>query len=274
MSLASPTVLQWAGAFAQLHGARIEIVHSEWLDYPPYFLPTQTGELTASGRNNWAALLENLQKLIRDTVPAGVSTEITLLEGHPVETILKRARLGNPDLIVMGSHGRSGISRLRLGSVAENVIQQTASPTLVVRAPNGNPVSPKISRILCPVDLSEPAQRSLAVASDLAARWKAQLLVLHAGEQGMNQAALQKQLCDWIPADLRGRCELVELVRHGDPAEQILLAAREHGVDLIALAAMHRRLLDFSIIGTTTERVMRHADAPILVLPARAEASS
>lgn len=83
----------------------------------------------------------------------------------------------------------------------------------------------------------------------------------------------QKQLCDWVPRDARGHCELLEVVRQGNVAEQILMAAHEHSVDIITLSAMHRRFLDFTVIGTTTERVMRHADTAVLVHPAGIEAA-
>lgn len=274
MSLASPIVLRWAGLFAETCQSRMEILHAEWLDYPPYFLPAQTEELIALVERNRAALRKSLDQQVRENIRPGIPYEVTVLEGHPVETILKHAAQRKPDLIVMGSHGRSGFPLMRLGSVAENVVQQTATPTLVVRAPNGKPVPSKLSRILCPVNFTQSTRQGLSLAADLAATFGARLFVLHAAENALIQPAVQKQLCDWIPPELRTRCELIELARPGDPAEQTLLAIREHNIDMTILTAQHRRLLDFTTIGTTTERVMRHADSATLILPATTEANA
>ena len=268
MSPASPAVLRWAALFAGASGARVEILHADWFDYPPYFLPSQTEELSDLARRNRALLKKSLAQLVKENFPADIPCQITILEGHPAETILNHAAGGTPDMIVMGSHGRSGIARMRLGSVAENVVQQTAVPTLVVRAPESRPAPSKISRILCPVNFTESSRRSLTLAAEVASTFGAQLLVMHAAEENRNPQTSQQQLCDWVPSEARGRCEIVEVVRQGDAGEQIVLTAREHSVDLITLSAKHRRFLDFSVLGTTTERVMRHADSAILVQPA------
>ncbi len=271
LSAASPGVLRWAGLLAATYSAKLHILHAEWVDYPRYFLPSQEGELAASAARTRSAIRGDLEKVLDENVPAQTPREITVLEGHPVEKILEYARQQKPDLIVMGSHGRSGLARLRLGSVAENVVQQTSLPTLVVRAPKDKPAPAKIANILCPVTLDEDANHSLTIAADLAARTGAHLIVMHVEEEGASSGAIAKPLCDLVPADVRGRCEVIEVMRQGNAAEQILLAAREHHADLITLAARHRRFLDFTVIGSTTEKVMRHADAAVLVLPTAGE---
>ena len=78
--------------------------------------------------------------------------------------------------------------------------------------------------------------------------------------------AKHRELCQWIPAEIRDHCDLVEVVRHGNEAEQILLAAREKAVDLIVMEAGRRPILDVSILGTTAERVVRHADPAVLLI--------
>jgi nucleotide-binding universal stress UspA family protein len=61
------------------------------------------------------------------------------------------------------------------------------------------------------------------------------------------------------------------VIRQGNPAEQILLVARQYNVDVIALTAKHRQFLDITVIGNTTEKVMRHADSTVLVIPVAGE---
>jgi nucleotide-binding universal stress UspA family protein len=115
------------------------------------------------------------------------------------------------------------------------------------------------------VNFSEMSAENLMASAQIAVAFGAQLVVMHAEEHGPSPSASQEQLCEGLPSDLKGRCNLVEVTRSGNAAEQILLAAREHNVDLITITARHRRLLDFRVIGTTTEKVMRHADGAVLV---------
>lgn len=273
LSAASQTVLGWARMFAETYQAKLELLHADWSEYPPYFLPSQEAELEARTQQHRAALGQDLARVARETLGPNLSPEIVVLEGHPVETILSRATSRKSDLIVMGSHGRSGIARLRLGSVAENVVRTTSTPTLVVRARSNGQTPPRLSRILCPITFTDGARGCLELSSEVARAFGAQLLVMHAVEDSSaNLKARHKQLCQWMPSEVRSQCDLVEVVREGNAAEQILLAAREHTVDLIALGAHHRSFLEFTIPGTTTERVMRHADSAVLVVPGGSEA--
>ena len=275
LSAASRTVLAWAGMFADTYHAKLELLHAAWSEYPPYFLPSQVPELEATVQQQRAALADNLAKLARETLSPNLYREIVVLEGHPVEKILDRATSRKPGLIVMGSHGRSGITRLRLGSVAENVVRASLTPTLVVRARANEQMPPRISRILCPINFTGSARASLEVSSEVARAFGAQLLVMHAIEDSsIALNARQEQLCQWVPSDVRSHCDLVEVVRQGNAAEQILLAAREHAVDLITLGAQHRRLFEFTILGSTTERVVRHADSAVLVVSAPGEGAN
>ena len=274
LSAAWQTVLSWARVFAETYGAKLELLHAEWPEYPPYFLPSQETELEAKAEQHRAAVVQDLAKLAREALGPNLSPEIAVLEGHPVEAILAREASAKPDLIVMGSHGRSGIKRLRFGSVAENVVLATSTPTLVAKArTDGRPA--KISRVLCPVNLIEGVHRCLELSAEVAAAFRAQLVVLHAVEEGtFDLSSKHQELCQWIPADVRNHCDLVEVVRHGNAAEQILLTAQERAVDLIILDAGHHPFLDFTILSTTAERVIRHADSAVLVVPSRNEAGT
>lgn len=270
LSSASPTVLHWARLFAETYHAKVEVLHADWLEYPPYFLPSQTEELAGEERKHRAALDKILAKLAQDSLGPNLPHEITVLESHPVEEILKYAKEHHPDLIVMGSHGRSGVARMRLGSVAEDVMRQAAVPTLVARTFADKPATQKISRILCPVNFTGHGFRCLKLSAEVAAAFGAELSVMHSVEQEYaDMKETQDRLCQWVPEGIRRHCYVTEAVRHGNPAEQILMAARDRGVDLIVLSAQHRPFLEFTTLGTTTERVMRHADSAVLVLPGK-----
>jgi nucleotide-binding universal stress UspA family protein len=270
LSSASSIVLGWARLFAETYHAKVKVLHADWLEYPPYFLLSQTEELAAEARKHRAALDKILAKLAQDSLGPDLPHEITILEGHPVEEILKYAEERHPDLIVMGSHGRSGVARMRLGSVAENVMRQAAVPTFVVRTFADKPAPGGISRVLCPVNFTEHGFRCLELSAEVAARFGAELVVMHSVEQEYaDLEETQDRLCQWVPEAVRRHCYVTEAVRRGNPAEQILMAARDRAVDLIVLSAQHRPFLEFTTLGTTTERVMRHADSAVLVLPGK-----
>lgn len=274
LSAASSKVIAYARLFAQAFGARVEVLHADWVEWPPYFMASQADELSAREQKRQAALREDLSRLAQEGLGPDVRHEIQIIEGHPVEVILHRAKQLQADLILMGSHGRSGIARLRLGSVAENVAREASTPTLIVRVPGGEPAPAAIARVLCPVNLTELGRKGLESSSELVAVFGATLFVLHVAEQaGLDLGSIREDLCRWIPERARQNCNLFEVVRHGNPAEQILTAAREPRVDLIVLGAQHRPLLEFTTLGTTAERVIRHAHSLVLVLP-HAEATS
>lgn len=271
LSSASSKVLRWAGLLAASYNARLQILHAEWAEYPRYFLPSQAEELAAAAERARRTIGDELERLVNETISAETAYEVTILEGHPAERILEYAEQQRPDLIVMGSHGRSGFARMRLGSVAENVVQQTSIPTLVVRAPGGKPAPRKISSVLCPVTFDEHADQGILISAALASTTGAHLIVMHVEEGGLSSDGIEKQLCDLVPNNVKGHCEVIEVIRHGNAAEQILLVTREHDADIITLTARHRRFLDVTVIGNTTEKVMRHADSAVLVLPVAGE---
>lgn len=268
LSAASPVVLRWAGLWAETYDAKLAVIHADYGDYPAYFFSSQTAALENETKHRRAALNSQLVTLVRKNVQPGVPHQVAVLEAHPVEAILKEAAEQRADLILMGSHGRSGLARIRLGSVAENVVRRASIPTLVVRSHTDERATPRVSRVLCPVKFTELGRRCLEASSDVAAAFEAQLVVLHSIEDDSgNLQKIHDQLCQWLPEGVRHQCDLSDAVLRGDPAEQILLASRARAVDLIVVGAQHRPFLEFTTLGATTERVMRHSEVPVLVLP-------
>jgi nucleotide-binding universal stress UspA family protein len=270
LSEASRAVLGWARLFAESFGADIEVVHADWADLPRYFTPAQAGALAGEEQQRRAALESELARMARETLGTRARFTTKVLEGHPVPALEAYVATARPDLIVMGSHGRSGVSRLRLGSVAENIARQAACPTLIVKVLEQGATSPKVERLLCPVSFTELARQCLDVSSAVAAQFKAKVVAIHAVEESAGDAAKTRaRLCEFVPGEVRRRCELVEVVREGSAAEQIVLKAREHATDLIVIGAEHQPFLEFTTLGTTTERVMRHSPCSVLVIPRR-----
>lgn len=127
LSEASVPAAKWAGLLARRFGSRVFAVHAEHIELPPYFSAEQHDRLRAEAQ---AARAQATQLLAEFVAPhVGFLPESRIIEGHPVDAIAACARECNADLVVMGTHGRRGMSRLWLGSVAEAVLVEAARVT-------------------------------------------------------------------------------------------------------------------------------------------------
>jgi nucleotide-binding universal stress UspA family protein len=128
----SSEAVQTAVAFSKAFGASIDLVHV--FVEPAYILPPPVDMATFP--INLAQILERVQNGLdaeRDRVKgAGVSVETTTLSGRAAPEIVAHAKKTGADLIVMGTHGRSGFQHALLGSVAERVLRHSPCPVLVV----------------------------------------------------------------------------------------------------------------------------------------------
>jgi nucleotide-binding universal stress UspA family protein len=122
-----------ATSLARDHGAKLLIVHVE---EPP---------IAYGGGELYYGIPEpnrkDLQRMLSEVVPtdAAVPYEHRLLSGDPAGSIVHLADKEGVDMIVMATHGRTGLSRLLMGSVAEEVVRKAKCPVLTVKAPAGAP---------------------------------------------------------------------------------------------------------------------------------------
>jgi nucleotide-binding universal stress UspA family protein len=190
-----------------------------------------------------------------------------IMEDDPVSAILKAQQDVGAGLIVMGTHGRSGLKRVRLGSIAESILRQAQVPVLTV-GPHTIPIATlgNIRRILCPVNYSPLARTALEHAAALAAKTGAELMVAHVEEKPdrKSEAEARQQLCDWVPDRVRSHCAVKEVVKEGSAAEQIVAEAKASQADLLVIGAQPRSLLGVVLFGSTTELVIRSAPCPVL----------
>jgi nucleotide-binding universal stress UspA family protein len=274
LSTASTSVLSWARLFAQAFDSRVELLHADWSETPRYFTEDQVSALANQATRRRQTLRRDLEELAKNTLGGDVTFTISVVDGHAVEVVLQRLRENPPDLIVMGSHGHSGVARLLLGSVAENVVHEAHCPTLIVKGPEIPLGQKQLRRVLCPVNLSSLARECAEVSSAVASALGAELNVIQAVEDhGTPDTEIRQRLCQWLPGEARRRCRVSEFVRQGDAAEQIILFARQNAVNLIVLGAEHRSFLEFTTLGRTTERVLRHGPSSVLLVPHKQVAS-
>ncbi len=254
--------------------ARLVVLYADPFSPPPYFTSTDLEDLAKTIEYSKGAAREYLARYVGEHLGRSSKVEIAVAENQTVPAILLTAEEKKADMIVMGTHGRSGINRLVLGSVTEKVLHQTDRPVLTVRGKDGTAEFSAVSiqHVLCPVNYTEVARQALEYAVGISKCFEAELLVLHVIETHSTEIKEKDEhgrLCAWIPDDIRSRCSLKEIVRRGDAAEQIIEVASSASCDIIVLGAQHKRFHDTTVLGTTTIRVTQHAHCPVLTIVQR-----
>jgi nucleotide-binding universal stress UspA family protein len=129
----SAAALRYAGEFARSWEAQITVVYAEPFSPPPYFTHAQIADLEQSFRESRAQAETVLRSFVAKALGEGVEAALRIVDAPPAEAIHRVATEVAADLIIMGTHGRTGIRRLALGSVAEKVLRESEVPVLTVR---------------------------------------------------------------------------------------------------------------------------------------------
>ena len=229
-----------------------------------------------------------LTTLARRESKGNVNLTPILRTGNSFYGIITTARERAADLIVIATHGYTGAKRVLLGGTTERVVRHAPCPVLSVpvrKIPRRSDKMPRLElkKILVPIDFSKISHIALPWAELLAAEFNAELTLLHVvekfpidyllGRELMNEAItpLMKQ----SEAELQQMAEKLTtltglkasaLVRDGKPFIEICGAARRLGADLIALTTRGHTGLKNVWLGSTAERVVRHAPCPVLVV--------
>ncbi|MDS0295032.1 universal stress protein [Halogeometricum luteum] len=207
-----------------------------------------------------------------------------VVRGRPDKVILDYADENDVDLVVMGTHGRTGLTRYVAGSVTERVLRLSEVPVLTVRAAEGREAS-GYEEVLVPTDGSEYAEAAvdhgLAVAEAAGARVHAVNVVDLGGMTASATYGLPEDVVARIEADgeaateevasrARDRgLEAVTDVRRGSAARTLLDYVDRKDIDLVVMGTAGRTGLDRYLLGSTTEGVVRRSDAPVLAVNAR-----
>jgi len=263
----SAAALQVAGVIAKDFGSEVVVLHVQRLEAPVYFTVAQTQALRGQLRRSIRAAKKHARDFAHKHLSERVAHRVTVMEDDPIDAILKTQHEIGADLIAMGTHGRGGLARIRLGSIAESVLHQAEVPILTV-GPRMKlaPTLVAIRRVLCPVNYSPSSQTALEHAAALAAKTGAELIIAHIEENpgGNNEQVSLQHLCKWVPANIRAHCAVKEVVKQGVAAEQIIEEAEKSQADILVIGAQLRSLLGAVLLGSTTELVIRSASCPVL----------
>jgi nucleotide-binding universal stress UspA family protein len=264
----SAHVLRYAATVARCGPAGVVAAYADWMEAPPYFTEDQLVEFQKQFRDAASGARRYLREFVTSTLAEGAAAvRPEVVQALPADGIRELAIRVRADLVVMGTHGRTGVNRWMLGSVAERVLRESHVPVLTVRGAAERPVK----HVVCAVKDTEGSRRAVTLAAEFARCFRATLTVLHVHEE--HAAEQVEDLCAWIEAKDRSRCTVREVVRHGDAATEILKFAGEESADLLVIGAQRRRFFEGLRLGTTTLRVVRHAAIPVITVPATQEAN-
>ena len=218
------------------------------------------------------------QKLMNYVCPsfASIPHKYFLEFDLPLDGILKFQKENEVDLIVMGSHGRTGASRLLMGSFAEFVVRKADCPVMVVKATQATSENSIASshKILCPVDFSHQNTLAISLASAFARRFGSQIVFLHVASQGKDDYGLamertkedvMQNLKTVVPTERSVNYEhRVEV--SDNTALRVCEVAEEIGADQIVMATHGRTGIARVLMGSIAEKIVRRAPCPVLTI--------
>lgn len=259
----SASVVRLAASLASACSVPLVLVHTLKSDVPPYFTPDAVEQLEAELEQTRSAARQKLALLVEEAGPIP-GVEIRVEDGDPGSVIRRLSESLRTAMIVMGTHKRRGLARIEEGSIAEDVLRSSAIPVLTV-GPGDRIVTPPL--IICAVTDSALSRVSLSWAVSMAQCLGTRLTVLHVVEPGIPTTI--SDLCAWVGHDRPSGCEIQEVTRHGNPAEEILGLAGELGAGLLVVGAEHKLLSDKTAIGATAEKLLRQSPCPVLTVLGR-----
>jgi nucleotide-binding universal stress UspA family protein len=282
--------LPLAASVARRAGAGLRLVRVHVSLASPYSGSELAADVTldATIRENESAYLEGVVNRLTASVPVHVSG--TLADGPVADALHEHAQTVAADLVVMATHGRGGLSRFWLGSVADALVRRLPMPVLLVRPQDGAADLTRdhvLHHILVPLDGSELAEQALGPAVVLGNLMQADYLLVRVVDPlqaaGLDTAGHpisglvaegRKRLLEHATAYLDGLAEQLReqavqvhtrAIVSFQTAEAILGQAGTHPTDLITLATHGRGGLTRLLLGSVADKVMRGALTPVLV---------
>jgi nucleotide-binding universal stress UspA family protein/predicted transcriptional regulator len=283
------TALPWAALLARTRGCSITLVRIvPWPDLPAgefgeYFSPNVYDDVVAA---EIGAAQEYLDGLKGRFSADGVTVDTVVREGMAAEGIHDVADELGAYAVAMASHGRGGVARIVLGSVAERLLHQATVPVFLIRA--GGPKRPaSLNRIVVPLDGSTLAERGFDQAREIAGPDTTLVLVrvvepvydmmgsedttLIENTEATDQEEIEaRQYLDNLmatPGPGSGKMEIV--LRRGRSGHALLEAIRDSNADAVVMTTHGRTGPTRWIMGSVADEVFRHTDRPVMLVSAR-----
>lgn len=285
MSDASRPALRYAAAIAAWYDARLTVLHVvptfDAIQIPPGALGETVQVVYPSSRDD---VLATLRQQVEATGANAVNPALEAEAGDALHVIVDRALSIPADLLVLGTHGRSGFNRLLYGSIAEQVLHRASCPVLAVPPHAPAVADVTFKRVLCAMDFSPASLQALGFALDLARQADGTLTVLHAVEwladeeprvhTHFNVPEYRQYLMDdartrimaLVTGESQTWCAIEPVVTAGRAYREILRVAGERGSDLIVMGTQGRGGIGLALAGSATQQVVRAAQCPVLTV--------
>lgn len=222
------------------------------------------------------------------TTIAGTNVRCSVEKGRAEDTIIEKAATDKTMLITMATHGRSGLNRFLLGSIAEKVLRGTVNPLLLIRAGDEKSQGEAMLKsIIVPLDGSELAEAVLPIVADMAKKVDLEIELfrtyhvpynVYSGDEGLYAvnyeellAGLRDEAAEYLEkkaADLKrlGVAKVQCITKEGLAADEIISLGRKTPDNLIAMSSHGRSGVRRWVLGSVTELVVRHSGDPVLVI--------
>jgi nucleotide-binding universal stress UspA family protein len=216
------------------------------------------------------AATKELDNIVSSPQLGGIKTKALLSSGILGDALLEEINNNHIDLVVAGTHGRTGLRRFLLGSAVEEICRVATCPVLTV-GPNLPSIATNFGRILVPTDLSDESMRSLPFVVRLAGEYGSAVTVLHvlpeetAGNpdaRKLSEPIFKNMVHIFEP--LIGALKTEFVMEAGETVDTILKVAREKGSGLIAMGIRSAFLHGFHVRTSVAYRVMAGAHCPVV----------
>ncbi len=284
----SEYAVRYASAFSKISGGSIDCVHV-----------VEGGFVTDSSMDGAyvssvylqrsldaikVAAKKELEQFIQKEHFLGVDMTPHLREGHAAAEIVKLAGDIGADLLIIATHGRSGLERLMFGGTCDKLLRLSKIPVLAIKHPEHEALekdgSLKVERILCPLDFSEFSHSTLPLATELARQFGSTIVLAHVVDTRFDypewtaqvSVNASEQLTNAAQEDLEGLASEMAgvntevYVTTGTPHRALIEKIKEDSIDLVIIATHGRKGLAHALLGSVTEKVVRAASCPVLTV--------
>jgi len=274
-SACSDGALAWASGIARANHAKLSLLHVVVPDALTYMTPASVAALDL--QEKWAQeQMQRVEEQLKD-----LQDETIVARGRDVwSSVEAKLKLLKSDLIVLGTHGRTGLRKILMGSVAETVLRSSAVPVMTVgpAVPHDLVGDGRFHRVLLATDFAAGSTEAACYAMCVAQRDDAELFLVHAckkrkqagSDKGweLSVAEVMHRLHETIPHDEKLRHRPEAIVEYGKPEERIVEVAKRREADLIVMGVRNTTHLFAAThleIGTT-HSVVAQAPCPVLTI--------
>ncbi len=270
-SPSSSSALPFALSLARIYGASVIVAHALAPERHAQVIP----EPPLPDDLAWIGARHEMKDFLRDSMIGTTPCKAVLERGDLSDVIPAMIRDNAVDLVVLGTHGRRGISKVVLGSNAEKIYRFASCPVLTI-GPKAREAANewRIRCILCPLDLAEDPEPALHYGLSLAEENQAELVMMHAVPMvpWQHRASVEDRTIatmeGLIPEEAKNWCTPEYAVRWEHPAQAILHAAAQHSADLIVMGVHKARAATLSahLPWPVASEVVSRARCPVLTV--------